>query len=92
MREYDRPIVGSVFVKQDASLGIAQQPRQRGLAIDEDLGDALDQGRSGAPGKGLERLSVFGLPTEAWAARRGGSGVAGMAGSSVSRHRVITAH
>jgi hypothetical protein len=63
MGEYDRPIVGSVFVKQDASLGIAQQPRQRGLAIDEDLGDALDQGRSGAPGKGLERLSVFGLPT-----------------------------
>jgi hypothetical protein len=82
MGEYDRPIVGSVFVKQDASLGIAQQPRQRGLAIDEDLGDALDQGRSGAPGKGLERLSVFGLPTRhgrpaagapvwpAWPARR----------------------
>jgi hypothetical protein len=61
MGEYGSPIVGNVFVKQDASLGIAQQPRQRGLAIDEDFGDALDQGRSGAPGKALERLSMLGL-------------------------------
>jgi hypothetical protein len=31
MGEHGRPIFGNVLVEQDASLGIAQQPRQRGL-------------------------------------------------------------
>jgi hypothetical protein len=28
-------LVGNVFVKQDACLGVAQQPRQRGLSVQE---------------------------------------------------------
>jgi hypothetical protein len=35
MGEHGRPILGNVFVQQDADLGIAQQARQRGLAVEE---------------------------------------------------------
>jgi len=35
VREDDRVVLGDVFVEQDASLGIAQQPRQRSLAVEE---------------------------------------------------------
>jgi hypothetical protein len=33
--ENDRAILGNVFIEQDASLGIAQQPCQRGLTLEE---------------------------------------------------------
>jgi hypothetical protein len=33
MLEDGRAISGDVFIEQDANLGIAQQPRQRGLAV-----------------------------------------------------------
>ena len=33
--EGGRVVLGDVFVEQDASLGIAQQPRQRSLAVEE---------------------------------------------------------
>jgi hypothetical protein len=33
--EHGRPIFGDVLVEQDAGLGIAQQPRQRSLAVEE---------------------------------------------------------
>jgi hypothetical protein len=33
--KHDRPIFGNVFVKQNASLGIAQQSRQRSLSVQE---------------------------------------------------------
>jgi hypothetical protein len=35
MGEHGRPIFGNVFVKQNASLSIEQQPRQRGLPVQE---------------------------------------------------------
>jgi hypothetical protein len=35
MGEHARPILGSVFVEKDGSLGIAEQSRQRRLAIEE---------------------------------------------------------
>jgi hypothetical protein len=35
MGEHGRPILGNVFVKPDASLSIAQEPRQRSLAVEE---------------------------------------------------------
>jgi hypothetical protein len=35
MGEHRRPILGDVVVAQDASIGLAQQPRQRGLALKE---------------------------------------------------------
>jgi hypothetical protein len=35
MGEHSRPILGDVFVQQDASLGIAQQARQRSLPVQE---------------------------------------------------------
>jgi hypothetical protein len=34
-REDDRAVFDGVLVEQDASLGIAQQPCQRGLAVEE---------------------------------------------------------
>jgi hypothetical protein len=33
MGEHGRPILGDVFVQQDACLGMAQQPRQRSLPV-----------------------------------------------------------
>src|SRR5215475_9407319 len=33
VREDDRTVLDDVFVEQDANLGVAQQPRQRGLAL-----------------------------------------------------------
>jgi hypothetical protein len=35
MGEHGRPILGDVFVQQDASFGLAQEPRQRRLAVEE---------------------------------------------------------
>jgi hypothetical protein len=35
MGEHGRPIFGNVLVKQDASLSIAQPPRQRSLPVQE---------------------------------------------------------
>src|SRR5258708_9344849 len=35
VRKYGRAILGDVFVKQDAGLGIAQQSRKHGLAIEK---------------------------------------------------------
>jgi hypothetical protein len=35
MLEHGRVIPGNVFVEEDAGLGIAQQPRQRCLAVEE---------------------------------------------------------
>jgi hypothetical protein len=32
--EDDRAVLGDVFIEQDAGLGIAQQPRQRALAVE----------------------------------------------------------
>jgi hypothetical protein len=35
MREDNRAVLGNVFIEQDAILGIAQQPRQRVLTVEE---------------------------------------------------------
>ena len=35
MLEHGRAILGDVFVEQDAGVGIAQQPRERGLAVEK---------------------------------------------------------
>jgi hypothetical protein len=35
MGEHDRAVLGDVFIEQDAGLGIAQQPCQRVLAVEE---------------------------------------------------------
>jgi hypothetical protein len=35
VREHGRPILGDVFVKQDAGLGIAESSRQRSLAFEK---------------------------------------------------------
>jgi hypothetical protein len=35
MGEHGRPILGDVFVQQDACLGLAQQSRKRRLAVEE---------------------------------------------------------
>jgi hypothetical protein len=35
VREDGGAVLGDVFIEQDASPGVAQQPRQRGLAIEE---------------------------------------------------------
>jgi hypothetical protein len=35
MGEHGRPILGDVFVEQDARFGLAQQPRQRCLPVQE---------------------------------------------------------
>jgi len=35
MCEDGRAVLSEMFVEQDASVGLAQQPRQRGLAVEE---------------------------------------------------------
>jgi len=35
VREDGLPILGKVFIEQDADLSVAQQPRQRGLAVEK---------------------------------------------------------
>src|SRR5262249_56844894 len=35
MREHGKAVFGDVFIEQDASLDISQQPHQRGLAVEE---------------------------------------------------------
>jgi hypothetical protein len=63
MRENGRPIFDNVFIKQDASLSIAQQPRQRSLPaqewkITQILAVMLDNV------EGVEDRSSSGLPME----------------------------
>jgi hypothetical protein len=62
MGEDGRPILGDVFVQQDARFGLAQQPRQRRLPVQEReiaqiLAIMLDQV------KGVEDRGLSGLTT-----------------------------
>jgi hypothetical protein len=62
MSEHGRPILGDVFVNQDVTLSIEQQPRQRGLAfmkrvIAQIVAIMLDQV------EGVEDRGSSGLPT-----------------------------